>query len=70
MSRLTGKTLRVTTAAPGIDRASVKCTMKVGARVIATDINIAPPSDLTPGDVVEFGIDGVGTQKQKVIEDV
>ena len=49
--RLKGKTALITAAAQGIGRATAEAFIREGARVIATDVNVAPLADLTGADI-------------------
>ncbi|WP_415013220.1 SDR family oxidoreductase [Brevundimonas sp.] len=49
--RLQGKTALITAAAQGIGRATTEAFIREGARVIATDVNVAPLADLKDADV-------------------
>ena len=49
--RLKGKTALITAAAQGIGRATTEAFIREGARVIATDVNVAPLADLKGADV-------------------
>ncbi|MXU65190.1 SDR family oxidoreductase [Rhodobacteraceae bacterium KN286] len=51
MQRLTGKTVLATASAQGIGRATVERMAAEGARVIATDINVAPLDGVAGLDV-------------------
>ncbi|ODT64870.1 MAG: NAD(P)-dependent oxidoreductase, partial [Pelagibacterium sp. SCN 63-23] len=52
MADLTAKTVLITAAAQGIGRASVEAFVRAGARVIATDINVAKLAELDSMDGV------------------
>ncbi|MDE0591552.1 SDR family oxidoreductase [Halocynthiibacter sp. C4] len=56
MQRLKGKTILATAAAQGIGAATVKRMAEEGARVIATDLNIAPLADATNLDVRQLDV--------------
>ena len=60
MADLTGKIVLITAAAQGIGRASVEAFVKAGARVIATDVNMAKLAELD-------GMAGVTTRKLDVL---
>jgi len=56
MKRLEGKTVFATATAQGIGRATVERMAAEGARVIATDINIAPLDDTEGLEVVQLDV--------------
>ena len=56
MRRLEGKTVLATAAAQGIGRATVERMAAEGARVIATDLNIAPLADATGLEVHQLDV--------------
>ncbi|MFS4579773.1 SDR family oxidoreductase [Phaeobacter sp. C3_T13_0] len=53
MGRLDGKTALITAAGQGIGRATAEMFAQQGARVIATDINVASLSKIGPTDGIE-----------------
>ena len=62
MTSLTGKTVLVTAAAQGIGRATALAFARAGAKVHATDVNLARLSELD-------GEPGIATGKLDVLSD-
>jgi 2-keto-3-deoxy-L-fuconate dehydrogenase len=56
MKRLEGKTALITAAAQGIGRATAELFLAEGARVIATDINLAGLQELTGCEIHELNV--------------
>lgn len=56
MKRLEGKTALITAAAQGIGRATAELFLSEGARVIATDINLAGLQELTGCEIHELNV--------------
>jgi 2-keto-3-deoxy-L-fuconate dehydrogenase len=56
MGKLTGKTVLITAAAQGIGRASAELLASEGARVVATDINVAALKDVANCERVRLDV--------------